>query len=376
MSKTVFAFGRMNPPTVGHEKLASKVESEAKRRGAMPHIYLSHTQNAKKDPLPYNTKIAIAKKAFGKAVTKSSAKNVIQIMQDLEKMGHTEVVMVAGSDRVPEFKSLLGKYNGKEYNFKKIEVVSAGERDPDAQGVEGMSASKLRAIAQSGDYETFAKGMPSKLRDADKKKVYNTIRSVMEDYGDIDESALSALRVATSAHKGQKRKSGDDYISHPKEVARIVKQYKKSHNLNALIQAAYLHDTIEDTDTTYKDLVKQFGGLVAGMVKDLTSDKEAIEAMGKGEYIADKMVKMSSWSLVIKLADRLANVGDIDDRPANFQKKYANQTKMALDRLKKDRYLSKTHKKIIAAIEDKIKEYVTEDVDPTDKELDEILDQI
>jgi len=187
MSKTVFAFGRMNPPTIGHEKLAAKVESEARRRGAMPHIYLSHTQNAKKDPLPYNTKIAIAKKAFGKAVTKSSAKNVIQIMQDLERMGHTEVVMVAGSDRVPEFKSLLGKYNGKEYNFKKIEVVSAGERDPDAQGVEGMSASKLRAIAQSGDYETFAKGMPSKLRDADKKKVYNTIRSVMEEVDPTDE---------------------------------------------------------------------------------------------------------------------------------------------------------------------------------------------
>ena len=187
MSKTVFAFGRMNPPTIGHEKLAAKVESEAKRRGAMPHIYLSHTQNSKKDPLPYNTKIAIAKKAFGKAVTKSSAKNVIQIMQDLEKMGHTEVIMVAGSDRVPEFKTLLGKYNGKEYNFKKIDVVSAGERDPDAQGVEGMSASKLRAIAQSGDYETFAKGMPSKLRDADKKKVYNTIRSVMEEVDPTDE---------------------------------------------------------------------------------------------------------------------------------------------------------------------------------------------
>ena len=122
MSKTVFAFGRMNPPTVGHEKLASKVESEAKRRGAMPHIYLSHTQNAKKDPLPYNTKIAIAKKAFGKAVTKSSAKNVIQIMQDLEKMGHTEVVMVAGSDRVPEFKSLLGKYTVKNTTSKRLRL--------------------------------------------------------------------------------------------------------------------------------------------------------------------------------------------------------------------------------------------------------------
>ena len=182
------------------------------------------------------------------------------------------------------------------------------------------------------------------------------------------------MRVATAAHKGQKRKSGGDYISHPKEVARIVKQYKKSHNLDALIQAAYLHDTIEDTDTTYKDLVKQFGGLVAGMVKDLTSDKDAIEAMGKGEYMANKMAKMSSWSLVIKLADRLANVGDIDDRPAEFQKKYANQTKLAIDTLKRDRYLSKTHKKIISAIEDKIKEYVTESVDEkvefeTDKDL-------
>ena len=179
MSKTVVAFGRMNPPTIGHEKLADKVASEAKRRGAMPHIYLSHTQNAKKDPLPYNVKIAIAKKAFGKAVTKSSAKNIIQIMQELEKMGHTEVTLIAGSDRVPEFKTLLNKYNGKDYNFKKIEVVSAGERDPDAEGVAGMSASKLRGIAQSGDYDTFAKGMPSKLRDSDKKKVYDTIRSVM-----------------------------------------------------------------------------------------------------------------------------------------------------------------------------------------------------
>ena len=154
MSKTVFAFGRMNPPTIGHEKLASKVESEARRRGAMPHIYLSHTQNATKDPLPYNVKITIAKKAFGKAVTTSSAKTIIQVMQELENMGHTEVTLVDGSDRVPEFKTFLAKYNGKDYNFKKIEVVSAGERDPDAEGVAGMSASKLRAIAKEGDYNT------------------------------------------------------------------------------------------------------------------------------------------------------------------------------------------------------------------------------
>jgi hypothetical protein len=187
----------MNPPTIGHEKLADKVYSEAKRRGAMPHIFLSHTQNAKKDPLPYNTKIDIAKKAFGKAVTKSSAKTIIQVMQELEKLGHTEVILVAGSDRVPEFKAFLAKYNGKDYNFDKIEVVSAGERDPDAEGVAGMSASKLRGIAQAGDYDTFIKGMPSKLRDSDKKKVYDTIRSVMEsleeDWEDISDEEFDEL---------------------------------------------------------------------------------------------------------------------------------------------------------------------------------------
>jgi len=197
MSKTVFAFGRMNPPTIGHEKLADKVYSEAKRRGAMPHIFLSHTQNAKKDPLPYNTKIDIAKKSFGKAVTKSSAKTIIQVMQELEKMGHTEVILVAGSDRVPEFKAFLAKYNGKDYNFDKIEVVSAGERDPDAEGVAGMSASKLRGIAKAGDYDTFKQGMPSKLRETDKKKVYDTIRSVMEsveeEWEDISDDELDEL---------------------------------------------------------------------------------------------------------------------------------------------------------------------------------------
>ena len=181
-------------------------------------------------------------------------------------------------------------------------------------------------------------------------------RYIAEDT--LNENALSALRVATKAHKGQFRKSGGEYIDHPKEVARFVKQFKKSNNLDALISAAYLHDTLEDTDTTYDDLVKQFGALVAGMVKELTTDKEASDAVGKGEYIANKMAKMSSWSLVVKLADRLANVQDIDTRPPEFQKKYAKDTALAIKRLRSDRYLSKTHNKIISAIEKKIKEYV------------------
>lgn len=175
----------------------------------------------------------------------------------------------------------------------------------------------------------------------------------------LNENALKALRWATKAHASQKRRSGEPYIVHPKEVARFVKQFKSSHNLNALISAAYLHDTIEDTDTTYEDLVKQFGGLIADMVKELTSDKKALEKLGKGEYIAQKMAKMSSWALVVKLADRLANVQDIDKQTPEQQKKYANQTKLALDRLKRDRVLTKAHGDLIKAIEAKIGEYVT-----------------
>ena len=149
MSKTVFTFGRMNPPTIGHQKLVDKVKAEAKKQGAMPHVYLSHTQNAKKDPLDYNTKIKFARKAFGPSVTQSASKTIIQVLQEIEKMGHTEVTLVVGSDRVNEFKTFLSKYNGKDFTFKKLSVVSAGQRDPDAEGAAGMSATKIRGLAQS-----------------------------------------------------------------------------------------------------------------------------------------------------------------------------------------------------------------------------------
>jgi|TARA_R110000822_G_scaffold1367_4_gene6369 hypothetical protein len=180
MTRAVVAFGRMNPPTVGHEKLAKKISDEARKRKAMPHIYLSHSQDKKKNPLNYNDKIKYVRKAFGKMVTKSSARSIIEVFKELEKMGHTEVVVVAGSDRVNEFNSLLQKYNGKEYNFEKIEVISAGERDPDSEGVDGMSGTKLRDLAKSGDFDTFKTGLASKLGDTDKMKVYNIIRSVNE----------------------------------------------------------------------------------------------------------------------------------------------------------------------------------------------------
>ncbi len=181
MKKIVYTFGRMNPPTIGHAKLVDKVQSVAKSEKADARVYLSHTQNAKKDPLDYSAKIRFAKKAFGNIVTQSNAKTVIQIMSEIQKDGYTDVVMVVGSDRVPEFKKLLNKYNGKDYQFDSISIVSAGERDPDATGVEGMSASKLRAVAKEGDFNTFKQGLPKGLTDRDAKAIFDTINKAIKE---------------------------------------------------------------------------------------------------------------------------------------------------------------------------------------------------
>ena len=158
----VFTFGRFNPPTIGHEKLIDKVASEAKSvAGAPYYIFASHSENPKKDPLPYTKKVAYMKKMFPKHARRiivDKARNVFEIAVSLHNKGHRSIIMVAGSDRVAEFEKLLNTYNGVEarhgyYGFDNIEVVSAGERDADSDGVTGMSASKMRAAASENRYK-------------------------------------------------------------------------------------------------------------------------------------------------------------------------------------------------------------------------------
>lgn len=168
MSKAVFTFGRMNPPTIGHEKLVNKVRAVAKVHKGDPLIYLSHTHKLPKDPLEYSEKIKLAKKAFGNIVKMSRSNTIIKVLQELEKT-YDEVVLVVGSDRVRDFDELLNKYNGKDYSFDTIKVVSAGERDPDADDVSGMSGTKMRELASNEDLTKFKSGLPRNLqRDADK----------------------------------------------------------------------------------------------------------------------------------------------------------------------------------------------------------------
>jgi hypothetical protein len=173
---------------------------------------------------------------------------------------------------------------------------------------------------------------------------------------DIDESE-QALQFATKAHAGQTRSGGDPYITHPMRVAASVEQYKQSHNLEAIIDAALLHDTVEDTDTTHEDLEALFGGLVASIVKELTSDPEQIKKVGKAAYLSHKMATMSSYALVIKLADRLDNVKDIATaKTPEWRAKYKSETEQILNYIEKNRVLSGPHQKLIGLIRNKLNE--------------------
>jgi len=184
MTTAVFVFGRFNPPTIGHEKLINAVIAINQREGGTALIYGSHTQDSRKNPLTHKQKFKWLIKMFPrmKKSLQSTAteKNVMEIATGLNGK-YDKLVMVAGSDRVDEFTSLLNSYNGIKskhgfYEYKEIEVKSAGERDPDADGASGMSASKMRKAATQGDFKAFLLGASDELTVKDKKAMMNDVR--------------------------------------------------------------------------------------------------------------------------------------------------------------------------------------------------------
>jgi len=220
MKKVVIAFGRMNPPTVGHEKLVAKIKSEARKNRATPMLFLSHSQDKKKNPLSYEDKIRLSQKAFGKMVQKSNARTIIDVAKQLERQ-YDELIVIGGSDRVDEFQKLLDRYNGKDYAFEKINVVSAGERDPDSDDVSGMSASKLRSLAQTGNFSQFKGGLPRKLqRGKEAKEMYDKIR---EAAGITEEMTLDEV---LSIQQRLKRKAMMKRIKGKIKLGRRRAKYK------------------------------------------------------------------------------------------------------------------------------------------------------
>ena len=204
MSTVVFAFGRFNPPTIGHEKLINAVIAVSQREGATALIYGSHSQDSRKNPLSHSEKFKYLKKMFPrqKKILQSSSKarNIMEIAAEMSEK-HNKLILIAGSDRVTEFKSLLNSYNGKKakhgfYEFEEIDVVSAGERDPDADGASGMSASKMRESAIKGDFESFLMGASEELTIKDKRNMMNDVRKGLK---------LDSIREAMKRRRGYEK---------------------------------------------------------------------------------------------------------------------------------------------------------------------------
>ena len=178
----VVVFGRFNPPTTGHEKLLKSAGTEASRTGADLRIYPSRSVDAKKNPLQPGTKIEYMQKMFPDYAESikddPNAKTIFDVLIAWQNLAYKSVTIVVGQDRLAEFQGLAQKYNGDLYDFEEIKVISAGQRDADAEGLEGMSASKMRDAAAKDDFKAFAKGIPN-IGNMDKKNLYNILQKSM-----------------------------------------------------------------------------------------------------------------------------------------------------------------------------------------------------
>ena len=209
----VFSYGRMNPPTAGHSKVVDKVKSHADSIGANHAVIVSHSQNNKTDPLHHEHKKEYLKHVHPDVNFEHSTKEHPHFLAQLKKFhqeGHTHATMVVGSDRVKQFKALANKYNGPkgDYNYKKIHILSAGQRDPDAEGVAGISGTKMRAHASGNDYKSFKAGLHANHSDEHAKKLYKATRQGMnlqkEERGMLDFQTFLKEDM-----EGMSQKSGD-----------------------------------------------------------------------------------------------------------------------------------------------------------------------
>ena len=266
----VFAFGRMNPPTIGHQKLIDRVITIAKRVKGLPVLYVSATQDKRKNPLSVKQKIDYLKKMYPVGIQILPAtgreRTFMEILKNRFDKKYTDVIMVAGSDRVAEFKKLTKQYNGKDYNFDTVEVVSAGGRDPDATGAKGMSASKMRDFAMRNDFKSFRAGLIAGTRENDAMKLFKDLKKQMGVSEEIlppnDNEELKNIReqyhnneiylmgeqieVISNRNVGTIIKRGPNYIQYEMEDGGVEKAFLDD------IQPAEVIDTELQTESVDK----------------------------------------------------------------------------------------------------------------------------
>ena len=318
-----FTFGRMNPPTTGHEKLMNEL---AKKSGKHSYrVYVSQSVDKKKNPLDYGTKIKTIRKFFPKharqVMLDKKVKNVFDAVTEIYNDGYKNVSMIVGSDRVNEFTVLLKKYNGVKgrhglYNFKKINVISAGDRDPDADDVSGMSASKMREAASDGDFTKFSQGLPRNVSNSDAKKVYNEVRRGMglreqkEYFNKLHFEPVSEKREAYV--QGSLFNIGDSVtVVGSDELARVT-----SLGTNYVI--------IEQNGKFFRKWLDSVELLEKERTKEVSQDKDVKKAKGsqpsvyyKGLSKSTKQKRLSHFNRTSKMAD---------DNPAAYKQAPGDKT--------------------------------------------------
>jgi chloramphenicol 3-O-phosphotransferase len=316
----VLAFGRMNPPTTGHEVLVNKVKDVANKYGASHHVVLSHSQDKSKNPLSARQKLKHAQRFFPNtnlSVSNSESPNFLTQAAKLHKKGVTHLHMVAGSDRVPEYKQLLQKYNGTHegalFNFKEIHVHSAGQRDPDAEGTEGMSASKMREHAKTGNFKEFKKGIPGHVKNDHAKELFADVRSSMgvrehlehqipvdalfEEIlteGVHDKSIFKAVFLAGGPG------SGKDYVLDNTLLGHGLVEINSDKALEFLMDKKGLDKTMPAGEQEERDIVR-------GKAKSMTELRQRLALLGRNGLIingtGDDVEKIA------KIKERLEEIG-------------------------------------------------------------------
>ena len=320
----VLAYGRMNPPTTGHEVLVKKVKDVANKVGGTHHIVLSHSQDKAKNPLTSKQKLKHAKRFFPKtnlSVATKEHPTIIDHAEKLHRQGVTHLHVVAGGDRVPEFHKLLHKYNGTHegarHNFKKITVHSAGERDPDAEGTKGMSASKMRGHAAAGKFHHFKKGIPSHVPEHHAHELYNDVRKGMGVKESLDIEFERVYHLYEGVHdKGIFKAvflvggpgSGKDYV---------LKKTLDGHGLTEINSDKALEHLSGKESSDKKDKVRS-------KAKDVTELKQKLAFDGRNGLIIngtgddyEKIEKIKKKLDAIGYESSMIMVNTADDVSAN-----------------------------------------------------------
>ena len=347
----VFAFGRLNPPTIGHQKLIERIITIAKRVKGLPVLYVSASQDKVKNPLTVKQKVAYLKKVYPRGITILPAigteRTFMEILKNRFDKKYTDVYMVAGSDRVAEFKKLIKKYNGTDYNFDTVNVVSAGERDADATGAKGMSASKMRGFASVNDFTSFKQGLISGTKEKDAMKLFkdlkkgmgvneamapedDELRMIRENYHNNEIFNMGDMvENNNNGNVGKIIKRGPNYVQYEMEDGGVEKAW-----LNEITPANNIDSEIQVEDVDKKKLVLQKN---ANELKSFKSFEEEInsakDAQKKGvEDEQDETEKDEKKDKKRKLAvvtpgqPKIANVDDWTQGPDNAAQIHTQRT--------------------------------------------------